>query len=221
MQHGLHDHTLAAPCSRRPLLRKVVCSMNLLPALLTRPSVPPPVMLLHHTQVLVRNPPRSSPHQCMFMPPALLPLGPWPSPEASSRSMRARSYTCRMFPEVMSQSLKYDWITPCNSRFLASSSEACSHHIFPETWEALSTRVLHQKMDKPHKREHRGSQESPQGAEQARLPCCNEAPPCANPHRICHEVLTRCRGEQKSSHTALTALRRSDTAATLRSLASS
>ena len=93
---------------------------------------------------------RSSPHQCMCMPPALLPLGPWPSLEASSRSMRARSYTWRMFPDVMSQSLKYDWITPCNSRFLASSSEACSHHRFTETCKTLREKHLHQSAGNSH-----------------------------------------------------------------------
>ena len=88
--------------------------------------------------------------------------------------MRARSYTWRMFPDVMSQSLKYDWITPCNSRFLASSSEACSHGMFPETCEILGKKELRQKAGNSHKHGHRGSQGSLQGAEQARLSCCNE-----------------------------------------------
>ena len=96
---------------------------------------------------------RSSPHQCMFMPLAVLLLGP--SLEASSRSMRARSYTWRMFPEVMSQSLKYDCITPCNSRFLASSSEACSHQTSHETCKVLSTKSLHQIIGKAHRCKHR------------------------------------------------------------------
>ena len=49
--------------------------------------------------------------------------------EASSRSMRARSYTWRILPEAISQSLKYDWMTPCSSRFFESSSDACKHYM--------------------------------------------------------------------------------------------
>jgi hypothetical protein len=47
----------------------------------------------------------------------------------SPRSMRARSYTCRMLPLATSHSLKCAWITVCKSRFVALSSPAsCAMH---------------------------------------------------------------------------------------------
>ncbi len=184
------------------------------------------------------HPHASEHHECM--PVALLLAPASGELEASSRSMRARSYTWRMLPEAISQSLKYDWMTPWSSRFFASSSDACRQS------QTFGHTTLHRDIPQAEATPimlrvtaERGAMEvSPSKRVLSCLPSAGGSlgplfmkaavyalstlrthhvqrkPPTCEPRYIRWS-------DTEQERTALTALRRSDTAATLRSLASS